>query len=398
VAVVSPFLDKRHGTERAVVECLSRLAAEYDVHLYSQRVEDLDLATVEWHRIPKLPGPHLLNYLWWFAANHIWRRWDRLFGGWVPEIVFSPGVNCLDADVVSVHIVFAVFAAQVRSELVLRRNPIASWPRLLHRRLYYRLIVWLEGKVYRRADLAIVAVSRKVASDIARIYGRSGEIPVVYHALDASQFSPERRTALRDGARAALELAAGEFAVLLIGNDWKNKGLACLLEAVRQAQDANLRVLVVGRDDPSVFAKAIERAGLAGRVNFLAPRPDVEFYYAAADAYAGPSLEDAFSLPPAEAMACGLPVIASRAAGVSEIITNGKDGLVLEGASDAAALAGMIRELVANPELCRRLGAEAALTARGYTWERNAQQMREVFERTLRQKENRKRLLRGEAS
>ena len=49
----------------------------------------------------------------------------------------------------------------------------------------------------------------------------------------------------------------------------------------------------------------------------------------AADAYVGPSLEDAFALPPAEAMACGLPVIVSNQAGACEIITDGVDGIVL---------------------------------------------------------------------
>jgi len=48
---------------------------------------------------------------------------------------------------------------------------------------------------------------------------------------------------------------------------------------------------------------------LEGRVLFLPQRPDVEWYYAAADAYIGPSLEDSFALPPLEAMACGLSVI-----------------------------------------------------------------------------------------
>ena len=67
----------------------------------------------------------------------------------------------------------------------------------------------------------------------------------------------------------------------------------------------------------------------SGRVHFLPPRQDVEFYYAAADAYVGPSLEDTFALPPQEAMACGMPVIVSAENGTSEIITDGKDGLIL---------------------------------------------------------------------
>ena len=54
---------------------------------------------------------------------------------------------------------------------------------------------------------------------------------------------------------------------------------------------------------------------LVGRVLFPPPRHDVEFYYAAADAYVGPSLHDSFALPPIEAMACGLPAIVSDQVG-----------------------------------------------------------------------------------
>ena len=76
IAVVSPFIDKRHGTERRVAECVQRLAGEYEIHVYSNRVEDVDLDKITWHRIPALPGPHLFGYLWWFLANHLWRWRD----------------------------------------------------------------------------------------------------------------------------------------------------------------------------------------------------------------------------------------------------------------------------------------------------------------------------------
>jgi len=100
IAVVSPFIDKRHGTERAVAECVQRLAGDYDIHVYSTRVEDLNFETITWHRIPALPGPHLFGYLWWFMANHLWRWWDQRIRGFKPAVVFSPGINCLDADVI----------------------------------------------------------------------------------------------------------------------------------------------------------------------------------------------------------------------------------------------------------------------------------------------------------
>ena len=377
--MVSPFIDKKHGTERRVAELISRLDHEYEVHIYSMRVEDIDLGRVVWHRIARLPGPYLLAYLWWLMANHV-RRWQDRRRGIAPDLVYSPGINCLDADVISVHIVFGSFRERVKNHLRLGEHPFFSWPRIIHRRLYYRLIAALERRVYARADLSIAAVSKQVAAGMRRLYSISGEISVIYGGLDVDCFSPQRRITLRAGSRRELSIRDDEFVLLLIGNDWRNKGLNCLLHAMAEVADPHLRALVVGSDHRRPFLALIHRLGLDGRVQFCAPRADVEAYYAAADAYVGPSLDDAFAQPPAEAMACGLPVITSRQNGGSEIITNGRDALVLENPMDSDGLADMIRNLVGDPVLCRRLGAAAAETARQYAWSKNAAQMRELFE------------------
>ena len=118
-------------------------------------------------------------------------------------------------------------------------------------------------------------------------------------------------------------------------------------------------------------------------MHFLPPRKDVEFYYAAADLYAGPSLEDTFALPAAEAMACGLPVIISSRAGASELIKNGIDGLILDDPTDAQVLATMIRNLYGDIEFRSRLGRGASETARKYTWEQSSRELRTIFEDIL---------------
>lgn len=379
IAVVSPFIDKHHGTERRVAEFISRLADEYEFHIYSNRVEDVDLGRSTWHRIPALRGPHLIRYLWWLAANHVWRWRDRA-KGIVPDMVYSPGINCLDADAISVHILFVGFYQSIKYQLRLRQNPILAWPRIIHRRLYYALIGALEARIYSRQAVRLAAVSKKTAADVKRLYPGSGDIRVIYNGLDLECFSPQRRASLRGESRRASSIQDEEFVLLLIGNDWRSKGLICLLEAMAQVADPRLRALVVGNDSPSGFRSLIARLELGNSVHFCPPRRDVETYYAAADAYVGPSLDDAFALPPSEAMACGLPVITSRQNGGSEIITHGCDGLVLENAGDSKGLADLMEMLLDDAALCNRLGAAAAETARRYTWELHAQKMRELFE------------------
>src|SRR4029077_20309921 len=84
LAVVSPFVDRRHGTERALAELLERLARKEHcaIHLYAQRVEDLapdqpgvahtqESGLIIWHKVPSIPGPHLLQFLAWLFLNSI---------------------------------------------------------------------------------------------------------------------------------------------------------------------------------------------------------------------------------------------------------------------------------------------------------------------------------------
>jgi UDP-glucose:(heptosyl)LPS alpha-1,3-glucosyltransferase len=383
IAVVSPFLDKRHGTERCVAEQVERLAREYEVHVYSNRVEDVDLSEAVWHRVPALPGPHLFAYIWWFAMNHFKRWGDRRFRGLKYDLVYTPCINCLDADLISVHIVFSEFYERVYEDLKFSRNPARSWPRIAHRRLYYMLVKTLERWVYCREYVPLVVISQKVAADIHRYCARDYNLAVSYYGCDPVHFSPERRGTLRHEARSSVGLDQSSFAVLLIGNDWKKKGLPCLLEAVGQLAIAQLKVLVVGNDTRSPYMTAIQAAGLEDRVQFLPLRKDVEFYYAAADAYVGPSLEDAFALPPLEAMASGLPVIVSRQAGVSEVITHGTDGFILEDPRDAGLLASLIGDLYRDAALRQRVGEMAAKTALKFSWDRNADELRAVIEKLL---------------
>jgi UDP-glucose:(heptosyl)LPS alpha-1,3-glucosyltransferase len=386
LAVVSPFLDKRHGSERITVEWLSHLPDEFDIHVYSQRVEDFDESKFTWHRIPKLSGPHLLNFLWWLAANRLWRYWDGRFRGLRHDLVFSAGANCLDADAICVHIVFAEYTRQVRGGMSFLRNPIWEWPRLLHRKLYYGISVLMEGRAYKNCETKLIVYSRKTARELKRFYGRTDRIPVLHLGLDHSVFNTVVRAVLRGRAREELKLAENQFTLILVGNDWRNKGVPVLLDALAHLRDLPIGLLIVSREDQSSCRRLVTEKKLDDRVLFLPPRKDIEFYYAAADAYAGPSLQESYGIPPAEAMACGLPVIVSAAAGVSEIVTDDVDAMVLDDPIDVDKLATMIRRLYEDKELRNRLGNKACETARRYTWDRNGRDLAVILEEILQRK------------
>lgn len=383
ITVVSPFVDRQHGTERCLAEQLERLAKSCEIDLFSERVADIDLSEIRWHRVRGIAAPQILAFAWWFFANRRKRKQVAGAGRSVPVLLYSPGVNCFGADVIWVHIVFSELQRVLREELRLGANPLSSWPRLLHRRAYYSLVAMLERRIYGRDANVLVAPSKRVAAAIERHFGRRENVEVVYHGVEIARFSLGARAELRDAARRELGFSQDDLVALLIGNDWRNKGLPLLIEAVSRASNLAMRILAVGTDDPAACIELARQHNLSSRVGFAPPRADVEFYYAAADIYAGPSLEDAFALPPLEAMACGLPVITSRNAGVSELVHHGADGFVLEDPSDANALAELLARLAANPDLRKKIGDAAAQTAAQHTWDDNASRLNEIFQRVL---------------
>ena len=394
--MLSPFLDRRHGTESCIIEQIERLAFHFgwEIHLYSQHVDDVRVLSpshfpvenkhhsIIWHRVPDIPGPHVLRYVWWLAANHALRWRDRVLGGLKGDVIYSPGINCLDADTIVVHIVFHEFVSRLSSELRLSQLPLKSWALILHRKVYYRLAMLLERRVYRDPHIRLIAVSPLVARQLKTHFDRT-DVAIIPNAVDTLRFNPDARLSVRDSNRRSFGYSDEEFVLLLIGNDWKKKGLDTLLRALQLLKDVPVRLLVVGSDDPNLYKMRLDETGLRDRVRFEGRSSDVLSFYAAADLYVGPSLEDAFGLPILEAMACGLPVIASAQAGVSEFIHDGETGAVLSDPCDYGKLANEIQKLYSDASLQRRMSlAASAYVQKFFSWDQNALQTKEFLELT----------------
>lgn len=378
IAVLSPFVDRRHGTERALAELLERLVRDYscEIHLYAQSVEDLAVTPflkpstgsstgVVWHRVPKIPGPHLLQFLFWLKLNWLCRLRDEWFRGLRFDAVFSPGINALDADLVLVHAVFH------RLRELQDAHPQAGL-RGLHRSMYYRLLCFLEDLVYRRSDLSLAVVSQHTANQLKHYFGRL-DAKIIPNGVDLSHFSPGNRLALRATARQALGYSGDDVVLLLVGNDLRNKGLPILLDSLHRCQNLPLRLCVVGSDGASDGAESVRSLQLQDRVSFAGQTKEIFTFYAAADIYVAPSLEDSFNLPVLEAMACALPVVVSTKAGISEYLSDGIDSLLISEPDNLLALCEILSRLAQDHELRWSLGQSAAQTAARFSWNRHAE-------------------------
>lgn len=383
LAVVSPFVDRRHGTERALAELLERLARDYgcEIHLYAQRVEDLQLSdpqsarsaksgVIFWHKVPSIPGPHVAQFLAWIILNGLLRRWHALLGGSSFDLVLSPGINCLHPDVVIVHALFHRLQELARDE---KEDPAlrGNFLRRLHRRVYYGLLAGMERRIYTDKTVALAAVSRRTAGLLKEYFHRE-DVGVIPNGVDTEHFTAAARLERRAEARQRRGLQDEDFVLLLIGNDWRIKGLPTLLEAMAALPGLPLKLLVVGNDTAEPFRAHAVQLGVHDRCRWEPSGPEVLDFYAAADVYVSPSHEDSFGLPVAEAMACGLPVITSAFAGVADYIHDGVDGYVVREPRDARTLAQLIERLQAELDLRRQLGEAAAKTILQWDWNHNA--------------------------
>ena len=390
IAVISPFVDRRHGTERAVAELVERLAERYgdQVELYAQGVADVaNLASdehctrpgaIRWHRVAQIPGPHILRFLGWLFLNRQARERSLRKSGQPIDIVFSPGVNALDADVVLVH---AVFHRLAELQTGHEGNSLRGLHRRLHRRLYYALLCRLERRVYSNPRVTLAAVSGHTAEQLAHYFGRR-DVAVIPNGVNVQHFCPAAVASLRAAERQRWHCAPEQTVLLLIGNDWRNKGLPALLAAMARCSDLPLRLLVAGQDDQTEFRARAAIAGIRERIEFCGTAPDVRSFYAAADVVVAPSLEDSFNLPVLEAMACGLPSIVSREAGVSEWLTHGFDALLLRDPEDAGEIAEAIRAVASGTQLRRTLAENAMATAAKFSWDEHVARLRTLMETT----------------
>jgi glycosyltransferase involved in cell wall biosynthesis len=198
--------------------------------------------------------------------------------------------------------------------------------------------------------------------------------------------------------------------VLFVSRISPEKGVHVLVEAfarvLREVPGARLtlvgsqvpapREFIVGVD-PDPLVRSLERfyqdgpdgylaylrelsAPFAGRVTFLPRLPQSELLpiYRRAAVFVFPSVcQEAFGMPPAEAMACGVPVVAARSGGVPEVVEDGRTGLLVE-RGEVAGLARAIVALLRNPSQRQGMGAAGrARVLERFTWRQVARELRQ---------------------
>ena len=255
-----------------------------------------------------------------------------------------------------------------------RQTPTGRWP--------LRLLA-------RRFD-ALLPCSEYMAGSLRELGLPPERMQVVHLGIDIEGFV-QSATRTRASMRAALGVAPNEFVVLMLGNirDWKGQDV--LLDAVARLPDAlqsRLRVLLAGEASGADHAYAerlraqSERLRKPASVSFLGSRNDVADLLSAADVMVHASTApEPFGLVLVEAMAMGVPVVASDTGGPAEIIDAGSGLLVPAG--DAAQLAATLERLAADQPLCRELSAGGRRRAAAFSADKVARAHAAIYRRLL---------------
>jgi glycosyltransferase involved in cell wall biosynthesis len=208
---------------------------------------------------------------------------------------------------------------------------------------------------------AVVNVSRaQEAEGLARRLFRAAQSRVIPNGVDIAALTG--RALPRAQARARLGVPSRSLVVGCAARFDAVKGHALLLDAVGRVSDPALRLVLVGSGAADQPLRA--RAGaddLRGRVLFAGEIPDAACVFPAFDVYVSASSKEGLPLAVLEAMALGLPVVATDIAGHRELLGDGAGGLV---APTASAVAHAIRGLAADGERRRALGADNRERAR----------------------------------
>ena len=225
----------------------------------------------------------------------------------------------------------------------------------------------LERQAARWTDRIITLTDRGAQEHLARSIGRAEQ----YVAVPSGVPTAELRAAAppRGEARARLGLDPDAFIVVGLGRLVPIKGFDLLARALPAvvAQIPSARVLLVGDGAERAHLGAIAASmGVAERLQMTGETTDVASYLAAADVVAVPSRNEGMGRVIVEAMALGLPVVATAVGGIPDVVTDGECGRLVE-PEDVDALAAALVELGRDPALRRKLGEAAVRRAEAFS-------------------------------
>lgn len=217
----------------------------------------------------------------------------------------------------------------------------------------------------------MVAVADTITEEyLSRGIGREGQYETIRYGIEVDEFS---------NAQPASDLPGSGHRVLMVSRLAEGKGFDVLLDAAQELRSLDLSILIVG-DGPkrADIEKKIEQLDLAETVFLLGYRDDVPRVMAASDLLVLPSYREGTPYVIMEAMAAGLPVVATNIAGIPEMIDEGETGFLIP-PGNPDALTACIRRIVDDPKLSSSFGEAGARQSDAFSVERMVDEYRSLY-------------------
>jgi len=357
------------GAERYSIALVEQLSARHEVHVFAQEI-DHQWPGVTYHKVSApLRKPRWVNQLWFATAT--WWATRRGF-----DLVHSHE-NTWHGEVQTVHVLpvkHSLFQGRHGLRRALRWVKVLTSPRLL-------AYLGLERARYAaRPGRQVVVTSESLRPIMEAAYPASSEALSVVTpgiTLPVLPIGAGRKSEMR----AQLGLPAGGTCLLFVGNDYRKKGLAGLLQALTRLPHEVVLAVVGNPAHITEFRALADTLKLGARVLFLGSLKDVSPAYEAADILVHPTFEDTFAMVVLEAMAHGLPVVVSgpKYCGIAGLLSQRADALLLEDPRDADELTRVLADLLSQPALRDTLSHGAAAFASRYQWREIALQQEALY-------------------
>lgn len=219
--------------------------------------------------------------------------------------------------------------------------------------------------------LNMIAISGMVKDAFIKYYGLpENNVIIVHNGIDLERFHPGNKAVYREEIRSSIGIG-NEIVLIFIANNFRLKGLHCAIRTLanlrRKVGRGYFKLLVVGGGKRRGFIRLAEKLGCIEDIIFTGPQDSIEKYLGASDICFQPTFYDPGSLVVLEALASGLPLVTTKYSGMGEIITDGKEGFVVDDPRDIEKLTDRIiflkedYNMVKCQEAARRLAEEFPL-------------------------------------
>ncbi|MES2569170.1 MAG: glycosyltransferase family 4 protein [Verrucomicrobiota bacterium] len=328
---------------------------------------------------PKWLGPFELLYF--SLAVNLYGLWRKFFGRPMRfTVIHATCGTYLGANLTSVHFVSSLWA---KKQIELGFD---TWKEVARFLLGFGGVVFERLTWWSPSIKKILCVSDSIAREIKERAPAGVPVETFPNSYDETRFNPDVRERYRQAVRTELGLQPCDTAFVFVSQGhYKRKGLWLAVEALarlRQERLSHLRLLVVGGSaatlDSLRLQLAVRAADWKKWVLLLGMQPQVEKYYAAADAFLFPSYFEAFSLAEIEAAACGLPLLLTPHHGAEMILRDGINGMELS--FDPREMSCQLRRRGRPQRECARLPPFAPGAGRGLNRAQYARQLLETYE------------------